>query len=276
MAELTAVVADTAEEIAEQATHVAEVSRALSAREIRLVVVSAGVGIVGGCAVGYFFAKRKFQTKYEALAENEILEVKNFYKERAEQEISKARRHYEAKSMAEKPELDNVMRHLGYKENNLNTTHEPIEDIKVIEEPILNLEKNVFDENRKLEAIDTWDYAVEVKSRDPEVPYVIHKDEMSQNEKEYEQSSLTYYEDDDVLADERDEPITDQDEIVGVHNLGKFGHGSNDPNIVYVRNDRLGVDYEIARSKGSFAEEVHGFIKHMDVRVRKSRRDWDG
>lgn len=271
MAELTEVVAEAADEVAEQASHVAEVSRALSSREVRLVVVAAAAGIAGGFAIGYFVTKRRLETKFSTIADEEIDLARTEFQEKLANAILRERAHYEAKARAPKPEIDNVMRQLGYQA--------PDEEKPPAVEPeeVAEIAQNVFEANRVEFDKNTaeWDYAKEVKSRDPDVPYVIHKDEYTQNEKEYEQATLTYYEGDDVLAAHDDSVIDDQDETVGVENLGKFGHGSGDPLVVHVRNDRLGIDYEIVKSNGTFSQEVHGF-RHSDEPAKRSRPEWDG
>ena len=38
----------------------------------------------------------------------------------------------------------------------------------------------------------------------------------------------------------------------------RFGHGSNDPNVVYIRNDRLKAEYEVLLNSGSYQEEILG------------------
>ena len=51
----------------------------------------------------------------------------------------------------------------------------------------------------------------------------------------------------------------------------------SDPNTVYIRNPRLEVDYEVIRSEGTFAQEVHGFsgddLQHSERRRRRRRFD---
>ena len=71
-------------------------------------------------------------------------------------------------------------------------------------------------------------------------PYVISPDEFG--EKGYEEISLTYYSD-GVLADENDDIVEDVDKYVGYESLSHFGEYEDDS--VFVRNDRLEVDYEI-------------------------------
>jgi hypothetical protein len=145
---------------------------------------------------------------------------------------------------------------------------EAAEESEVVPVTQTEVLRNVFDEAR---VVDTWDYQKELKRRSPVRPYVIHYDE--REAKPYEESTMTYYEGDDVLCNELDEVIAepDRDRIIGEANLEKFGHGSNDAHIVYVRNDALEAQYEVIRSPNSYAEEVHGFT-HADTRRRRKER----
>ncbi|MET0786305.1 MAG: hypothetical protein ABWY25_06325 [Paenisporosarcina sp.] len=109
---------------------------------------------------------------------------------------------------------------------------------------------NVFTEED-----DDWNYDWEVKHRDELHPYVIHRDEYFSNEEDYSQSSLMYYNGDNILCDEHDVPVYNPDKVVGKL---LFGHGSRDPNIVYIRNDQLQAEYEVLFDPGFFQEEVLG------------------
>lgn len=62
--------------------------------------------------------------------------------------------------------------------------------------------------------------------------------------------------------EDQGDTILNETEEIGVDNL-KFGCGSEDKNIVYIRNDSLEKEYEVARSSGTYAEEVAG-LKHSD------------
>jgi hypothetical protein len=141
--------------------------------------------------------------------------------------------------------------------------------------------KNVFREHETT-VTHEWNAHEERKKRAPDRPYVIHVDERYELEG-YSEESLTYYVADDVLCNERDEVVdpADRDRLVGEANLDRFGHGSGDPSIVFVRNDNLEIMYEIVRSPNSFAEEVHG-ITHSAwdsgnlERMRRRERDEEG
>lgn len=104
-----------------------------------------------------------------------------------------------------------------------------------------------------------WDWTEELAARNTSKPYVIHLEEFLQNEHDFTQLSISYYEGDMVLTDESDFPFMAIEEIVGSENLKRFGDGSGDKHTVFVRNEQLGIDYEITRSEGSFQNEVAGF-----------------
>jgi hypothetical protein len=89
-------------------------------------------------------------------------------------------------------------------------------------------------------------------------PYVISADEFLNGEVGYDQFSLTYFVGDETLCDQMDEPVESVGKSVGVENLSKFGELSEDDNIVYVRNDKYKMDFEIARSMGKYSVEVRG------------------
>lgn len=103
----------------------------------------------------------------------------------------------------------------------------------------------------------TWDYELEMQQRNPPEPYIIHRDEFFNDECGYgalgDQRTFTWYAGDDILTDEKDVPIYNYPERVGVL---RFGHGSGDPNIVYVRNEKEEEEYEIVMDDGSYEEVV--------------------
>lgn len=83
-----------------------------------------------------------------------------------------------------------------------------------------------------------------------ERPYVIAPEEFW--EKDYPTIILTYYEEDDILADEHDKIIKNVDELVGKDFADHFGEYEEDS--VHIRNHDMGVVYEILRDYGSYKE----------------------
>ena len=102
---------------------------------------------------------------------------------------------------------------------------------------------------------DEWSYDEEMPTRTPEVPYVIHVDEYMDNDTNNSQSTLTYYAGDKILVDELDTPIYNAEKVASPL---IFGHGSKDPSIVYIRNERLEADYEVLLDHGFYQVEVLG------------------
>jgi hypothetical protein len=90
-------------------------------------------------------------------------------------------------------------------------------------------------------------------------PYVITYDAYNLENDHYDKSTIYYYEDDDTLADENDEVIGDVFGVIGDDALSSFGEGSNDPEVVYVRNDKMQIDYEVIRLSKSYGETVMGY-----------------
>lgn len=102
---------------------------------------------------------------------------------------------------------------------------------------------------------DEWDYETELKRRTTTAPYILHKDEFYADELNYAQITLTYYAGDDILVDEEEAPIYNHNQIVGPM---KFGHGSGDPNVFHVRNDKRRAEYEIIKDPEMYSVEVLG------------------
>jgi hypothetical protein len=268
MAVVSEAVADVAEQVATEALEVADVARVFDGRAFGLGLV-AGAVVAGG--VTYYVVNRKLQTKYEQIAE---------------EEISQMREHFRARLIAkeEKPDLGGLaekVQDLGYVPVDYVSKDEtptaPVADPGAPNTTIDTSPEtvNVF-EQQKDKALEVkepdegWDYDTERSKRVAGKPYVIHRDE--QEEMGLTQSTFTYYEGDDVLCDERDRVVDARDEILGTDFMEKFGHGSDDPNVVYIRNEDLGVEIEVCRSPNSYAEEVHGF-KHSDENsFRPTRR----
>ena len=95
--------------------------------------------------------------------------------------------------------------------------------------------------------IDEGYTAEEAETKDP---YVISSDEFGFFD-DYEEITLTYYAD-DILADDQDRIIEDKESIIGRDALSRLTN--TDDETVYVRNEKLKVDYEICYDYKQFAE----------------------
>jgi hypothetical protein len=221
---------------------------------VGLIFGTSAVSAAIGGAATYFISRNQFEAKYREIAEQEIAEARRFYAKRHKasefSDPTVVLKSYEAKI--------NVLEY-GDGLAAPDTHKEKHETVEIEEKLVLETYEEPFPEEP-----------------DPNKPYVIGHDIFYIGEKDYPQVTLTYFDGDGVLADERDKPIDDMDDVIGNDNL-RFGFQSHDNNVVYVRNDRLGIDYEVVRSKGNYTKDVLGFIEHSARRgaPRKFRRDYE-
>lgn len=123
--------------------------------------------------------------------------------------------------------------------------------------------KDTVEEKKEVEIVsvfkndknDTWDHEAELSSRTSEAPYIIHQEEFIEDEMGFHQETVTYYAQDDIMANQDDTPIYNYSGLMGEL---KFGHGSNDKNVVYIRNEQFRTEWEVLHHPGSFSYEVLG------------------
>lgn len=223
---------------------------------------SVAVALAAGGVGGYFFGKTRLEEYYASLSAEEIKAAREYYKTMykrdgfdspqaaVEKLIPKA-----AVSALKMYQGNNVVPEQGgeiqYQRAELRTD---VGDL-AIEEPVeLSVFKEVTAEHILV------DIENEIRNRTEEAPYIISAEEYFENSLEHANITLTYYEGDGVLSDDRDEPVADIDAMVGDNNIPRFGHRSNDDNIVYIRNHVLGTDFEVARSQNKYSVEVLGLV----------------
>lgn len=200
---------------------------------------------VSGALAGYGRALQKLGREFDERLERELAAMEKHYRKVAKQgEFATA----EGALQAIRPELVDAAKAL--------TQYQGYFDETKVDVPIAKT-KNIFSGD----TVDV-DWELEKRNRTEEAPYVLTKQEYMDGELEYEQITLTYFEGDKTLVDERDDVIepSDADELAGLNNLAKFGLQSEDPNVVYVRNHVREVDIEINRHEGTYAEVVAGFV----------------
>lgn len=296
--------ADVVSEVKDQAADVEELIRSLNRTKVQFYALGMVVGGITGAVIAYRIAYRKAETKYSKIADEEIAEMAQDYRERKRA----------LESEASKRPLKEIIAERGYTDSEDESVAPPMAvqpPASVVEEvpeenekdtakpkpkpvvPVADVPerlRNVFTEADRAavehQARDTsrdpneeWNWYEERKKRSPDIPYVIHYDERHDTA-DYQDVTLTYYTKDDVVCNERDEVLDheERETLVGEANLERFGHGSGDEEIVFVRNDKLEILFEICRSPNSYAEEVHGF-SHEDLSYnnleRMRRREQD-
>lgn len=258
-----ATVADDVVTIAEDGVQLAEdLLRATRHRYI----LAGGVGLVAlgvGFYIGYRVATKKATLRYEVLLEAELAKAREVYAKK-----------YKADEFSTP---DQAMATLHGAEAAIQT-YQASKDVPADAElipsdprpPVETVVGNVF-------ADAEWNQTQEESKRvaNPDEPYIISQEEYMEGLPDHQQITLAFYEGDEILCDAQDKPIDAVDRIVGESNLLRFGHGSGDSRVVYVRNDREGADFEIIKSQGSYEQEVLGLKHSSDRRPPRRMRATD-
>ena len=223
----------------------AVVARKINPKSIGYSLVGLGIGVAVGFVIGYRWNRAKIRAEAFKESEEEVEKIRTMYRD-------------SMKVVVEKPALDDVIEDKGYGnvpvvEERARPTRPPVPAGPA---PEPDIPKVVIDMSKSKD--DGWDFEAELASRSVDHPYIIHQDEFNENSTGYRQETLTWYAGDDVLTDEQEEPIDKPDELVDLNHMSRFGHGSDDFNVLFVRNDQVQMEYEICRMPTSYEEEVKG------------------
>lgn len=262
-----------AEEAAQNLEEAAEVVRKINPNTFSIFAA----GTLFGFAIGFYFGHKVLREKLRVEAFNEsekqVAKIREAYMAREKptspEEIVRERGYslrvedepavkvipaQQALEMqAEGKTLVEIATALGVSEHTVRLLLRPIVAPVPVQEPIPRPEQQVY---------TGWDYKTELANRSPDAPYVIHQDEFNSVtdgtiRDDYRQVAYTYYAGDDVLVDENNRPLPHADLIVGQNNL-QFGHGSDDVDVVFVRNEKYKLEMEICRTQDRYDVEVLG------------------
>jgi len=214
-----------------------------------LIGVGIGLAVSVSMIIGYVIAEKKLEKKFQKLLEEEIEDTKKFYSTLTKRTM---------------PTPQDALESL-HENGHLIVVEDLVGSLEYVSggEGMVEVVTNVFTN------AENWDLEEELKTRDPDRPYILEHDEFFNSE--FQDARVTYYEGDGVLVDERDEHIPDIDGTVGEDNLLRFGHGSRDNNILYIRNEKLDIDFEVVRDQGKYTEKILGYVQHDDD-MRRHRR----
>lgn len=186
------------------------------------------VGAAIGSVTTWYYTKKK----YEQFAQEQIDSVKEIFSYKKEEEEEPEEDSPEIPIVdfrKEKPDVTAYAKMLKDKGYTDYTVVNDSDDEEDEEEPPTS------EEGEKR----TW--------RDP---YVVSPDEFGEFD-DYGKISLTFYSD-HILTDENNEPIEDIERTVGFESLNHFGEYEDDS--VFVRNERLKVDFEILLDQRKYSD----------------------
>lgn len=224
--------------------------------------------VVGGMLIGGGTATLILKARYQRMLEEEIASVKAAYK--VERETLKKQNIEMLDELTatevERPEV---------KPEDKPLTEEDIQMIKV-SELISNHGYGggvIEEEVPRFKAYDrtTSNFNPADEERSEDIPYVISIAEFSTDEEDFDKVTVRYFEEDDTVVSELgSDPLPI--ESIGKDNLLRFGVGSDDEEIVYVRNETLKIDFEVVRDEGSYTEQVLGLPEWNDRDVKEKPR----
>lgn len=237
-------------------------------------LVSSALGAVGG----YYYAREKLIKKYDAILAEEVAAAEArfvvFKKgeefETPEDAVRRLIPDQLAEKIQDEPSDETLVRVAdGLKKIQYDKMYKeqgtPIPNVhgKIFEPPAPPEEATIFDEVvvelGDPEDDDVAGYDLGHNDVSNTKPFVVTKEDFFENEPQNDQVQWIYWAGDQTLMDEARNPVNEVNRTIGVRNLSHFGNGSGDKRIVYIRNQALGMDYEVLFHEGKYAEEVAGF-----------------
>jgi hypothetical protein len=247
-----------------------------------------------GAGAGYLVAKKVLEDHYAQLAQEEIDSVKEtFSKDKPVEKLVKSGKSEEKEAPASAKRIVSVPKDAGKMTPFDPLTRNPYEQAKknynlISQKAKMEAELDEDDEENEDEEPETdaagfaeGDFeeipARDLSEIDRTAPYLIDVTEFGEEFPNHDKITLYYYTYDDVLCDEGEEIIDDIDGTVGWDCFKQLEMQTTS----WVRNERLGADYEICAVRTSYSEAVHGINlpENLSPRERylrkQKRRDED-
>lgn len=218
-------------------------------------IISAGIAIgLASFSIGVLIGVRLESDKKDKEYQEKIKELRDHYnrktkcrenEEQKEDIYKKTIADYSEES--ETPEFNKEKKAPSFEK----LVNEMMENKKQVEEILAESEspQEEYDDEMTEDDIDREEWETKsIWAAEKKDPYIITFDEYEQHP-EMDKITLLFYEGDGTLTTEDEELIEDVKGAVG-NCLDDFEY--SDENTMFVRNKKLGIDYEIAKVKASF------------------------
>lgn len=116
----------------------------------------------------------------------------------------------------------------------------------------VSVTEDVFDEPA---IANIFDASAEEEKKVGGEPYIITVEAYAENVNDWTQETLNYYAGDDIVTTQDNTPIYNHSDILGELN---FGYGSHNQDSVYIRNEKMRMEWEVLRTNGRYEIEVLG------------------
>jgi hypothetical protein len=202
---------------------------------------------VGGAAVGFWVAKMRYEKAAYAYANLRVEEAKVFAEARADREIQKflAEAEQTFGDDIEKAKVDAVAK--VFESENVSIEG-LFEDNPVVDGLVRNYQGFSSPAPSTTEDEESESHIILIRRAEFFEGPLTDK---------YDQTSVTYYQNDDILVDPHDKQL-DVKAAIGSIRPSWFGNEADDENVCYVRNTQLEIEFEVNRSQGSYARDVLG------------------
>lgn len=224
-----------------------------------------------GALAGFFGAKKVYKEHYANLAQEEIDNVKEVFNKRRKMRVV--------------PRKENGMTDEEYEEQqdkaqDERTNKNPLTRSSLDSNPYEQAKKNYnlvgqgqVDDTVTTEVTDMDTGSTLEPVVDNARPYIIDGRDFIEDFDHHDKVSLYYYKGDDVLCHDHEAIVENVEECVGSDLL----LGIDDQATIWVRNEKLGIDYEIITLNDSYAKSVHGIgidenLSPRELYERKMRR----
>lgn len=222
-----------------------------------------GFGIAIGAVSGIALMRKKIEDEYEVIIQEEIASIKARFdkkKEKLAQDIKDLEEDMNGEVSAAS------MTTVTKDEEKVGKRYRGI----VKNAGYSNREDNDSSEEEAEGDVSEEEYRCEQKSRAANSrvgmsnePYPISEEAFYEECNHFDKITLSFYEDDEVLTEDDEEVIEDKTRIVG-DCLERFGELSSDPEVVYVRNEYLQIDYEVIRLSKPYYGTVVAYEKDYE------------
>ena len=213
-----------------------------------------------GGFLGYIITKKLLAEKYAEDAQNEIDDMRDYYREKYEVDgVHKIK-------ITSKPNLSDLVK--PYSASILESYDDEENEetdakyFKTDEEE----KQALMDEELSLAAQEELNEDLVNRYKDPKEPYLIDYAEWAKPSEIFDKVDLYYYKVDDILCDTKDSIIKDPEEILGWDWLNEMQKETT----LFIRNEKLAIDYEVYSLGQAYSEEVSSRIE--TDRERKYRR----
>lgn len=194
-----------------------------------------GVGLAVGIGGTYFYLKQK-------------------YEEKLSEQIQEIRRHYQSKQ-TEKDDVKSVEESGENWAKGIKNFGASMSKETASERDFVHYE-SIAKRYRGTEETDPAEKESPPEDEPEEEIFTVSEEEMEAYDN-FEDISLTYYAEDDILCDDQDQVIEDPEAVIG-DVLTKFGLKSGYPDTVFVINKRVRAIFEVLMVEGSYQEIVLG------------------